>query len=279
VTIAVFGALLVAALLHAIWNALVRRDPDRGAAATAIAAGGAVVGLVLLPFLPPMSPAAIPYVLVTSVVHVGYFALVARAYRHGELSVAYPIMRGLAPLIVTVFAALFIETPPAIVVLGIAVVTAGIVSLGVERLRNGASSLGPAFANAFVIALYTLVDGLGARASEVPETYTAWILLSSGIATVSWQFLARGRVVAEQLRLRALTGMAGGAMSFAAYGIALWAMTFAPIGAVAAVRESSVLFATAIGAIALRERFGWSRWVAAVLVVAGLALVKFGGAA
>jgi drug/metabolite transporter (DMT)-like permease len=226
-----------------------------------------------------MSPAAIPYVLVTSVVHVGYFALVARAYRHGELSVAYPIMRGLAPLIVTVFAALFIETPPAIVVLGIAVVTAGIVSLGVERLRNGASSLGPAFANAFVIALYTLVDGLGARASEVPETYTAWILLSSGIATVSWQFVTRGRVVAEQLRLRALTGMAGGAMSFAAYGIALWAMTFAPIGAVAAVRESSVLFATAIGAIALRERFGWSRWVAAVLVVAGLALVKFGGAA
>jgi drug/metabolite transporter (DMT)-like permease len=104
-------------------------------------------------------------------------------------------------------------------------------------------------------------------------------LLSSGIATVSWQFVTRGRVVAEQLRLRALTGMAGGAMSFAAYGIALWAMTFAPIGAVAAVRESSVLFATAIGAIALRERFGWSRWVAAVLVVAGLALVKFGGAA
>jgi len=257
---------------------MVRRDPDRGAAATAIAAGGAVVGLVLLPFLPPMSAAAIPYVVVTSFVHVGYFALVASAYRHGELSVAYPIMRGLAPLIVTVFAAFFVETPPAIVVAGIAVVTAGIVSLGVERLRNGAGSLLPAFANAFVIALYTLIDGLGARASEAPETYTAWILLGSGIATVAWQFVRRGGVVAEQVRLRVFGGLAGGAMSFAAYGIALWAMTLAPIGAVAAVRESSVLFATVIGAVALREKFGWTRWIAAFLVVAGLVLVKFGGA-
>jgi drug/metabolite transporter (DMT)-like permease len=278
VTIPVFAALLVAALLHAVWNALVRRDPDRGAAATAIAAGGGVVGLVLLPFLAPMSTAAIPYVLATSIVHVAYFALVARAYRHGELSVAYPIMRGLAPLIVTGFAAVFVETPPSVVVLGIAVVAAGIVSLGLERLHGGLANLVPAFANAFVIALYTLIDGLGARASGSPETYTAWILVAAAVTTVSWQFLMRGTVVAEQLRLRPLIGLAGGAMSFAAYGIALWAMTFAPIGAVAAVRESSVLFATAIGATALRERFGWTRWLAAGLVVAGLVLVKFGGA-
>jgi drug/metabolite transporter (DMT)-like permease len=153
----------------------------------------------------------------------------------------------------------------------------GIVSLGAERLRNGGRGLAPAFANAFVIALYTLIDGLGARASESPETYTAWILVGSGIATAAWQFLRRGTVVMEQMRLRILSGLAGGAMSFAAYGIALWAMTFAPIGAVAAVRESSVLFATAIGAIALRERFGWTRWMAAALVVIGLVLVKSGG--
>lgn len=278
-SIFVFGALLVAALLHAVWNALIRRDPDRGAAATAIAGGGAVVGLALLPFLPPMSSAAIPYVLVTSFVHVGYFALVARAYRHGELSVAYPIMRGMAPLIVTCIAALFIETPPPVVVIGIAVVTAGIVSLGAGQLRGGSLVLVPAFANAFVIALYTLIDGLGARASEAPETYTAWILAGSGILTVLAQGLVRGRIVVEQMRLRAFAGIAGGAMSFAAYGIALWAMTFAPIGAVAAVRESSVLFATAIGAVVLREKFGWLRWVAAILVVAGLAMVKFGQAA
>lgn len=274
---AVFGALLVAAALHAVWNALVRRDPDRNAGATAIAAGGAVIGALLLPFLAPMSPDAIPYVAVTSVVHVVYFALVARAYVHGELSVVYPIMRGLAPLIATIAAAFFIETPPVVVVFGIAVVAAGIVSLGVERMRSGGGGLVPALVNAFVIALYTLIDGLGARASGAPETYTAWILLGSGLATVGSQFALRGRVVAEQLRLRIFTGLAGGGMSFAAYGIALWAMTFASIGAVAAVRESSVLFATAIGAVALRERFGWGRWASAALVVAGLVLVKYGG--
>lgn len=274
---AVFGALLVAAALHAVWNALVRRDPDRNAGATAIAAGGAVIGALLLPFLAPMSPDAIPYVAVTSVVHVVYFALVARAYVHGELSVVYPIMRGLAPLIATIAAAFFIETPPVVVVFGIAVVAAGIVSLGVERMRSGGGGLVPALINAFVIALYTLIDGLGARVSGAPETYTAWILLGSGLATVGSQFALRGRVVAEQLRLRIFTGLAGGGMSFAAYGIALWAMTFASIGAVAAVRESSVLFATAIGAVALRERFGWGRWASAALVVAGLVLVKYGG--
>ena len=224
-----------------------------------------------------MSPDAIPYVAVTSVVHVVYFALVARAYVHGELSVGYPIMRGLAPLIATIAAAFFIETPPVVVVFGIAVVAAGIVSLGVERMRSGGGGLVPALINAFVIALYTLIDGLGARASGAPETYTAWILLGSGLATVGSQFALRGRVVAEQLRLRIFTGLAGGGMSFAAYGIALWAMTFASIGAVAAVRESSVLFATAIGAVALRERFGWGRWASAALVVAGLVLVKYGG--
>ena len=258
---------------------MVRRDPDRGAGTTAMAAGGAVIGLALLPFLPQMSAEAVPYAAVTSFVHVGYFALVARAYRHGELSVVYPIMRGLAPLIATIAAAFFIETPSTAVIVGVAVVAAGIVSLGVERLRSGGAGLAPALLNAFVIALYTLIDGLGARASGAPETYTAWILLGSGAATVAWQFALRGRVVADQLRVRLFNGLAGGGMGFAAYGIALWAMTFAPIGAVAAVRESSVLFATAIGAVALRERFGLNRWVSALLVVAGLVLVKYGGSA
>jgi len=274
----VFAALLVAAFLHAVWNAIVRGDTDRRAAATAVAVGGGVVGAVLLPFLPPMDLAAAPYAIVTSFIHIGYFALVARAYAQGELSVVYPVMRGLAPLIVTGLAAIFIETPPPIVVLGIAIVAGGIVLLGVERIRAGSFGLIPAIANAFVIALYTLVDGLGARVSGAPETYVAWILVGAGILTVVWQMLLQGRnKVWSQIRSRAKVGIAAGLMSYGAYAIALWAMTFTAIGAVAAVRESSVLFAAAIGAIALHERFGWTRWASAVLVVAGLVLVKFGG--
>jgi drug/metabolite transporter (DMT)-like permease len=277
-SLAVFAALLLAAGLHATWNALVRGDQDRNAAATAMAAGGAIVGALLLPFLPPMSAAAIPYAIATSFVHVAYFALVGWAYRHGELSVAYPIMRGLAPLVATVAAAFFIETPPPMVFLGIAIVAAGIASLAGERVVRGDwAALVPALLNAFVIALYTLIDGLGARASAAPLTYTAWILIGGGVATVALQLAIHGRIVGTQLRARATVGLAGGAMGYGAYAIALWAMTVAPIGAVAAVRESSVLFATAIGAIVLNEKFGWQRWASALLVVVGLALVKYGG--
>ncbi len=277
-SLAVFAALLLAAALHATWNALVRGDQDRNAAATAMAAGGTAVGLVLLPFVPPMSAAAIPYAIATSFVHVAYFALVGWAYRHGELSVAYPIMRGLAPLVATVAAAFFIETPPVPVFLGIAIVAAGIASLPGERVVRGDwAALVPALLNAFVIALYTLIDGLGARVSAAPLTYTAWILIGGGVATVALQFAIHGRIVGTQLRARATVGLAGGAMGYGAYAIALWAMTVAPIGAVAAVRESSVLFATAIGAIVLNEKFGWQRWASALLVVSGLVLVKYGG--
>ncbi len=277
-TLPVFAAILVAALLHAVWNAFVRGDTDRGAAATAIAGGGILVGIVVLPFVPAISLDAVPYFCGSSFIHVAYFALVARAYDHGELSVAYPIMRGLAPLIATMLAAIFVETPAFPVVLGIVVVAVGIVTLGVDGMRRKSGSIVPALINAGVIALYTLVDGLGARASGAPVTYTAWLMVGSGVLTVLFQFWRRGpTTLAPLLVARVVPGLAGGAMSFGAYAIALWAMTFAPIGAVAAVRESSVLFATAIGAVFLGERFGLTRWIAALLVVAGLALVKFGG--
>jgi drug/metabolite transporter (DMT)-like permease len=275
-SLAVFSILLVAAMLHAGWNALVRRDPDRNAATTAIAAGGAAVALVLLPFLPRLSPAAAPYVVASGLIHLAYFVLVARAYRHGELSVAYPIMRGLAPLIVTLAAIVFVEPASARVLLGVVVVACGIVSLGVDGLRRQ-HAIGSALANAFVIAGYTLVDGLGARVSGAPETYVAWVLVAAGAITLGDRVLRQGRAAVAGLAARVPMALAGGAMTYAAYGIALWAMTVAPIGAVAAVRESSVLFATAIGAVMLGERFGPLRWLAAGLVVAGLVLVKSAG--
>jgi drug/metabolite transporter (DMT)-like permease len=278
-SIGIFAALIVAAVLHAGWNALVRRDEDRSAAAIAVAAGGVVVGAVLVPFLPAITGTAALYVIGSSFIHVLYYALIARAYRHGDLSVAYPIMRGFAPLIVSIVAAIFIERPGAIVFAGVAVVAAGIVSLGLDGLRRGQRGLAAALGNAFVIATYTLVDGLGARASGAPESYVAWILIGGGLATVAFQFSMQGRAAVHKLALRWRLALASGVMGYGAYGIALWAMTVAPIGAVAAVRESSVLFATALGAVMLHEKFGATRWIAAVLVVVGLTLVKSGGAA
>jgi drug/metabolite transporter (DMT)-like permease len=275
-SIGIFAALLAAAFLHAGWNALVRRDADRNAAATAVAAGGLVVGAVLVFVLPAMSPAAIPFVLGSSFIHLAYYALIARAYRYGELSVAYPIMRGLAPLITTLAAIVFIEPASVRVLLGVAVVAIGIVSLGADGLRNHRAGVGAAIGNAFVIAAYTLVDGLGARASEAPATYVAWILIGGGLTTVGGQLVRRGPGVVRQMIDRWPLVLASGLMGYGAYAIALWAMTLAPIGAVAAIRESSVLFATAMAAAMLHEKFGPLRWIAATLVVAGLFLVKLG---
>ncbi len=273
----VFIALLGAAVLHAGWNALIRRDSDRDAAALAIAAGGAVLGAALLPFLPPIASEAIPFAVASSFIHVVYYAMVARAYRLGELSVAYPIMRGLAPLIVTVIGIAFIESVGATVLVGVVIVTTGILLLGFDGRGNGHGAIATALLNALVIAGYTIVDGLGARLSGAPVTYLAWIEIGSGVATVVYRLAVNGRARVAPMLTRVPSGLAGAAMGFGAYGIALWAMTLAPIGAVAAVRESSVLFATAIGALLLHERFGATRWIAAAVVVAGLALVKLGG--
>ncbi len=273
----VFGALLIGAMLHAGWNALVRRDPDRNAAAVTVAGGGAVIGLVLVPFLPAIAPGAVPYVLASGIIHLAYFALIGRAYRHGELSIAYPIMRGLAPLIATIAAVVLVEPASAKVLVGVIVVATGVVSLGADGLRKR-HAIGAAFGNAFVIAAYTLVDGLGVRISGSPAAYVAWILLASGVVTVAGHIVGRGRTAVAELTARVPLALASGGMTYAAYGIALWAMTLAPIGAVAAIRESSVLFATAIGAAMLHEKFGTTRWLAAVLVVAGLVLVKTGSA-
>lgn len=273
----IFLALLLAAALHAGWNALVRRDADRNAAAIAVAGGGAVVSFLVLPFLPPIAAAAIPFVLMSSIIHILYYALIISAYRHGELSVVYPIMRGLAPLIVTVIGTILIEPATPAAFIGVAIVAVGITSLGVEGMRRSRVGIPAALANAVVIAGYTLVDGLGARQSGAPVSYTAWILVGGGVATVGWRYLRDGQAVVSMISPRIALGLAGGVMGLGAYGIALWAMTLAPIGAVAAVRESSVLFATALGAVLLHERFGILRWAAAVLVVAGLALIKLGG--
>ncbi len=217
-----------------------------------------------------------PYIAASGLIHLAYFTLMARAYRHGELSVAYPIMRGLAPLIVTLAATAFVEPASARVLVGVAVLAAGIVSLGADGLRRQ-HAIGSALANAFVIAGYTLTDGLGARISGAPQTYVAWVLVASALTTFGVRLWRQGRAVPAGLRARIPLALAGGVMTYAAYGIALWAMTVAPIGAVAAVRESSVLFAAAIGAVMLGERFGPIRWLAVTLVVAGLVLVEGAG--
>jgi drug/metabolite transporter (DMT)-like permease len=280
-SLTVLIVLIFAAALHAGWNAAVKKVDDREAAAIAVAAGGGVIAIGALPLLPPMAPEAFVFVIVTSLVHILYFALLARAYRGADLSVAYPLMRGLAPILVTGFGAVVLSEYTGVVgFLGIVLVSLGVIALGLEGLRAGRSgrpAIGAALLNAAIIASYTLVDGVGVRLSGEAATYAAWVMLASGVTNASWVLLRQGAPMARRLARHAGLGLVGGAMSGISYGLALWAMTVAPIAFVSAVRETSVLFAAALGATVLHERFGALRWAAAAVVVAGLVAVKAGG--
>jgi drug/metabolite transporter (DMT)-like permease len=281
-TIPIFLLLLAAAVMHAGWNALVKRDSDRQAAAIAVAAGGAVLSAAAIPLLPPMTARASPFIIGTALTHILYFTLIARAYAGSDLSVAYPLMRGSAPLIVTLAGAvLFAELPRPVSLGGVVLLSLGIIVLGLDGIaggRAGRAGVTAALLNGAVIASYTLIDGTGVRISGAALTYIAWTMLASGLVNTGFYLLRARRLAFSALRDRVPLGLAGGAISIGSYGIALWAMTRAPIGVVAAIRESSVLFAAGIGALFLGERFGALRWLAAAMVAAGLAAIKVGAA-
>jgi drug/metabolite transporter (DMT)-like permease len=277
VTLAVLGA----GLLHASWNALLKSAPGRDALldTATIIAGSAVCALAVLPFVPVPASAAWPYMAASATVHFGYYLTLARAYEVGDLSFAYPLMRGSAPLIVAVLGIVFLrELPSATAGTGILLISLGIVSIALVRHEGGRqhppAAARWAFANASIIAAYTLVDATGARASGTPAGYVSWLIFLEGLPFLAWVALRRGRPAVRYVASNAVRGLIGGACSLAAYGIVLWAMTRAPVAAVAALRETSVLFAALIGTLWLKEGFGLPRLAGTVAVVLGIAALK-----
>lgn len=292
----VFLVVLAAAFLHAGWNTLLKLrarpthggalpDPMRSTLMLGIA--GTVVAAPFMPLTGLPASAAWPYAFASAVIHIAYFLLVGAAYRAADLSAVYPITRGSAPLGSALLAALLLGerlAPQAWV--GIAAISAGVVGLAAVALRRGGltwAGLGFAGANAAVVMLYTLVDGQGVRLSGNAVAYT--LLMEALCGPMLLPFLAyalRGEGPIGPV-LRATLGagrwwraLLGAAMSITAYGAALWAMTRAPIGTVAALREVSVLIGVLLGALVLRERVGLPRWIAAGVIVAGAMMVRLG---
>jgi len=273
VTLAVLGA----AFLHALWNALLKSSAGEPLLDTAlIVAGSSVVALAVLPFVDVPASAAWTFIALSSVIHFAYYITLAGAYRRGDLSFAYPLMRGVAPLIVTVLGVLFLgEHPTGQMLAGIALISLGIIGIAwFASGRHSPAAAGWALANAAIIGVYTLVDGAGVRASGTPAGYVTWLIFLEGLPFLAWLYWRRGPAAARYVALRWRRGLAGGAASLAAYGIVLWAMTQAPVAVVAALREVSVLFAALIGALALKEGLGWRRMAGAATVVAGVAALK-----
>jgi drug/metabolite transporter (DMT)-like permease len=271
VTFAVLGA----ALLHASWNALLKagRDPllDTGLIALAGSAFGGALAFVV----PPPAPAAWPFILASSLIHIGYYAALAGAYRAGDLSHGYPIMRGAAPLLTALVAGLWLFEPlSAGAWVGVLLICCGVLSLSLVGGRATARATRWALFNAVIICLYTLADGAGVRASGDALRYVVWLFvvqgLPFGIAVIAWKRGAFFAHAAMHWKRAAL----GAVMSGLSYGIALWAMTRAPVAIVAALRETSVIFAALIGAWLLKEGRIGPRLGGAAAVLAGLVALR-----
>lgn len=271
-------AVLLGALLHAVWNAMIRGSSNRTLDTVLVVAGAGVLMLCALPFAPLPAPASWPYIIASGIIHVAYFLLVAMSYRHGELSFVYPIMRGSAPAVSAIAAALLLaEVPPAGGWLGVALICGGVVLLAGDawkkRAFNGNAALF-AIGTAGIIVVYTLVDGVGVRLSDHAASYTGWVFLLTAVPLLTI-FLVRDRATTTAyLQRHWRCGLFGGACTLMSYALALWAMTQAPIALVAALRETSVIFAVLIAALVLRERITRIRYLSILVVTAGAAAIK-----
>jgi drug/metabolite transporter (DMT)-like permease len=282
VTLAVLGA----ALLHASWNALIKagRDPLLDTALVALA--GTVVALPLTLLVEAPARESWPYILATVVVHIGYYVAMAAAYRLGDFSHAYPIMRGVAPLLVALAGGTwFAEQLSASAWTGVLLICGGVLSLGFagRRKSEGGGSTARkdaaattlwAAAGAAIIAAYTLIDATGVRVSGGAERYVIWLFVFIGLPFGLAVLATRRGAFLRHAARHWPRGLAGAVMSGLAYGLALWAMTRAPVAIVAALRETSVIFAALIGAWLLKEGHVGSRLAGAAAVFAGLIALK-----
>lgn len=277
-TTAILLSVLAGALLHASWNALIKWEPDKLAASAAVAVGAGLVALPIMLASPtPLAPSW-PLIAFSSVIHVLYFVLVGYALRHADLGVAYPLTRGSAPAFTAILAATWLGEMLALSGwLAVGAIAAGVIALSADALSRG--GLTPraailAFTNAAVVVAYTLIDGVGARLAGNAFSYVAWMMAGTATLIIVIALIFYRDAVMEKSRGFWLRTLLGGALGIASYGIAIWAMTKAPIGLVAALRETSVLFAAILGAILFNERFGPKRWAALVLIVIGIGLLR-----
>jgi drug/metabolite transporter (DMT)-like permease len=270
---------LASAVLHAGWNALLKSSPDKGLENISLAVARGLLALAAAPFLPLPAPEAWPWIAASVIVHIAYFWLLAAAYRWGDLSLTYPVMRGGAPALVALGGVVaFGEILPWAETAGVALISVGI--LGFATVRHGdpharGKALRFALLNAGVIAAYTLIDARGVRVSGAPLSYAIWFFLANSVVQSSIGFSLRGRAAVVPYFLRHWPrALVGGALTLGAYGTALWAMAYAPAALVAALRETSVLFAAAIGALFLGERFTRQAALVILAVLAGLVALR-----
>jgi drug/metabolite transporter (DMT)-like permease len=273
----VAALVLLSALLHAGWNVVLKIKGDRLLAMTVIANGASLVALCLLPFVPVPPIEAWRYLAISFVLQCGYHVFLIQAYRYGDLGQVYPIARGAAPVFVLLPAAFIAgDRLTAGNALAVLVIAAGIASLAFHKgaLHAGRRPALYALGTAAFIAAYTVVDGLGARAAGSPHAYTLWLFALNGLPLAAMSLFWHGRRAFAFARDNWRVGLAGGGMSLGAYWLVVWALSVAPMAQVAALRETSVVFAALLATVFLKEKFGPSRIAAACVVAVGIVMLR-----
>jgi drug/metabolite transporter (DMT)-like permease len=276
---AVFLAVLFAAACHAGWNALIKVGLDPLSTTTLISLGSGLVALVALPFVGMPAAAAWPWIVASTVIHLFYFAALVEAYRTGDLGHVYPIARGSAPLMTAAASVFFVgERLSWLSWSGIVLLAAGVLLLSARGSRElthvDKRAVGFALLTALTICAYSVVDGVGARASHNSLSYVLWLFIGIALVLPPYALWRDGRDVIPAMQRYWLRGFAGGGLQVLSYGIAVWAMTIAPIAIVATLRETSVLFGAILAVTVLKEPLRATRIVAALLILCGLVLLR-----
>jgi len=274
----VFAAVLLAAVLHAGWNSILKMDLDRISTVLLLALVQAFIAALILPFVELPDPAAWPWIVGGALLHTGYKIFLIQAYAHADLSQVYPLARGTAPLIITAVSLLFLGvsfSPLSLV--AVLTISFGVLIMAFKGEKSGVmrgNALFWALGTAVFTASYTMADGIGARVAGTPTGFIMWMFIGDAIGMLAYVISRRGFVAFPALLPAWKTGLAAGAMSLGSYWVAVWAFTRAPIALVAALRESSILFSVLIATLVLRESVtGW-RWMSAAAIAGGMVLMK-----
>ena len=278
-SLTVFIAVIGAALLHAAWNTLVKGGHDKLMSMGAIVIGHLPFGFIALIFVPLPSLQSIPYIAVGLLLHAGYQLFLLKSYQIGDLTQVYPMARGSAPLIVTLFSVTILGVQLDILqLLSIIIIATGIISLALVRLQDGERNFVAtrlALTTGLFIASYSLVDGLGARVSGNSWGYYSCLTIGNGFVAIFYLLITSPRTFTDIVIKGRKIFIFGGGASFVAYGIVTWAFTKSPIALVTALRETSIVFALLMGIFFLKERINLIKVGSTFLTLFGTVLLRF----
>ncbi len=271
---------IFAGVLHATWNAMAKATPDRVVAFALFGLAYFACGAIGIVLTPPPAVASWPFLAASMMLHTIYAMLLVRSYRLGDFNQVYPIARGSAPLLVAIVATVVVgDRMTGLELAGVATICAGLGMLAFSRPAGGsgtphAPAVRAALYTGVAIATYTISDGVGVRSSGTAAGYGSWLFFLMGPPLVVWALAVRGRSLVTLARPQLWSGIVGGVLGVAGYGIVLWAQTTGALAVVAALRETGVITGAIIGVAVFRERAAATRIIAAITVAAGATLIN-----